>query len=498
MQLETAPTGATLAAVADAVDKAEVASPSQVATTIENLVNRARGKSKACQPNVNCASDWAQEANAVVLLVAADGSEGVYCTATLINAPRREQYILGANHCLGQTAAADPERYWGVLFDYETRCNTTDPTWPQYQLLQGLDIVWNNEVTDVLLLRLDDEVPEAYNPYYLGWDASTWVQPAGGSVCIHHPRGDAKRIAYTTQALVDGQYLIDDPTHYFATWDKGGMETGSSGAMLIDASTKLGLGVLTGGTESEAGCGGGDDIYGSLHVAWSLGLWQYLGTSLDGNATMAPRQPVPDGPGLIVNPDSVIVNEGSTPAELDVRLSDPPEAGEQLLVNISTTGGSPITVKPLFLVFNEDNWDQVQQIQVYPGNDVRKDGGLSFYVLLQLTSDQNMDFYKRRTIPGVRLDDETPPGTTPNRSIIIGVEEHHPFNGTGTLAAAKAPPQVQLSATTLAQFSAAVPTGGAVYYALYNAMITGLTVQACSTDANLRLVVFSAQGVALW
>ena len=90
-------------------------------------------------------------------------------------------------------------------------------------------------------------------------------------------------------------------------------------------------------------------------------------------------------------------------------------------------------------------------------------------------------------------------GSTPNRSIIIGVEDHHPFNNTGTVAAAKAAPQVQLSTTTLAQFSDGVPTGSAVYYALYNAMITGLTVQACSTDgATLRVIVFSAQGVALW
>ena len=37
---------------------------------------------------------------------------------------------------MGQTAAIDPERYWGVVFDYETRCNTTATLVPQYQLLQ--------------------------------------------------------------------------------------------------------------------------------------------------------------------------------------------------------------------------------------------------------------------------------------------------------------------------------------------------------------------------
>jgi hypothetical protein len=71
--------------------------------------------------------------------------------------------------------------------------------------------------------------PAAYSPYFLGWDASNWVQPVGGSACIHHPLGDTKKIAYTQQALVDGQFLIDDPTHYLATWDVGAMEYGSSG-----------------------------------------------------------------------------------------------------------------------------------------------------------------------------------------------------------------------------------------------------------------------------
>jgi hypothetical protein len=60
--------------------------------------------------------------------------------ATLINAPNKEQYLISANHCLGQTNTADTEVFWGVLFDYYSQCDTDGGAAaaqvPQYQLLQ--------------------------------------------------------------------------------------------------------------------------------------------------------------------------------------------------------------------------------------------------------------------------------------------------------------------------------------------------------------------------
>lgn len=71
--------------------------------------------------------------------------------------------------------------------------------------------------------------PAVYRPYYLGWDATAWAAPPNGSVCIHHPAGDTKAIAYTSAPLQRAQYLIRQPTHYQVVWREGAMETGSSG-----------------------------------------------------------------------------------------------------------------------------------------------------------------------------------------------------------------------------------------------------------------------------
>ena len=135
------------------------------------------------------------------------------CTpaATLINAPSGEQLLISANHCLGFASAADTEILWGVMLDYDAQCvNGTSggvARPPQYILLQvggaaglpalcvpcraatplgprlatalqrrrcscaaapeccgwsrsqGLEVLWNNEATDVMLLRLEDEIP---------------------------------------------------------------------------------------------------------------------------------------------------------------------------------------------------------------------------------------------------------------------------------------------------------------------------------------------------
>lgn len=134
--------------------------------------------------------------------------------ATLINSPDKTQYLISANHCLGQNAGAT---MWGLLFDYNNNCrkdgqpslqssdvtygllqvrfsprcwlperasqlvptcaaaahasmealdNTPQSLQPQLRFdamlglrLQGLEIVWNDEVSDVMLMRLDDEIP---------------------------------------------------------------------------------------------------------------------------------------------------------------------------------------------------------------------------------------------------------------------------------------------------------------------------------------------------
>lgn len=135
----------------------------KVGGSLNAAVDLARGTALACQPNVECNSEWAAEANAVVLLVGVEAAEdtGFYCTggwlgetcdihicwrepkaagsrnssarhehsgaltacapspaacaaATLINSPTGEQLLVSANHCLGYASASDTEILWQV------------------------------------------------------------------------------------------------------------------------------------------------------------------------------------------------------------------------------------------------------------------------------------------------------------------------------------------------------------------------------------------------
>ncbi len=54
--------------------------PARVRSYLGTVVDQARGRALPCQPNVECDSAWGAEANAVVLLVGVDGTQGFYCT----------------------------------------------------------------------------------------------------------------------------------------------------------------------------------------------------------------------------------------------------------------------------------------------------------------------------------------------------------------------------------------------------------------------------------
>lgn len=60
--------------------------------------------------------------------------------------------------------------------------------------LQGLKVVWSDAASDHALLELNDEIPEQWNPYRLGWDASP-MEAVNSSVCLHYPKGDLLKIS---------------------------------------------------------------------------------------------------------------------------------------------------------------------------------------------------------------------------------------------------------------------------------------------------------------
>lgn len=81
----------------------------------------------------------------------------------------------------------------------------------------------------------------AYSPYFLGWDASQWVDPSDGVVCIHHPAGDYKMIAKSTLPVEQGVYIAREATHYVVTWTEGETQEGSSGRAMPGCRLALSL-----------------------------------------------------------------------------------------------------------------------------------------------------------------------------------------------------------------------------------------------------------------
>lgn len=474
--------------------------PSVVEDSLASSVEQAEGTSMSCQRNVACDSGWATEADAVVLLVGVSANMGIYCTATLINAPGNVQYVLSANHCLDSAVDLETEIFWGVLFEHQNGCDVREA--PAIQMLQGLEVVWFDEFTDVLLLRLDDEIPEEYNPFFLGWDASGNAQP-DSVVCIHHPRGDVKKIGYSFQPLGSSFFKTQELTHYLVNWDNGRMETGSSGSMLIDADTRLGLGPLTAGTVTMA-CSGGEDIFGSLFVAFRRGLSQFLTPGGSGTPTfMGSRQPLLDGPGLIVDPDLVVLEENNDGTALRIRLSEGPATGEQLLLvaSIPDSGNStaPAILETTEFFFTESDWEQERFVYVAPVDNSDKDGFVSFRVILELRSTVNEAFLKRRSIPGVVVDDDTPEGSTPGRPFTVSVASTRPFTGSGSLSGGGATLiNPVLRSTRLEDFSKALPPGAAVYYAFRTNSFKFASLEVCSSTLEGQLYIFSPDGMLQW
>jgi hypothetical protein len=67
--------------------------------------------------------------------------------------------------------------------------------------LQGVKLVFYDSRADVLLLEITATIPDKFNPYLLGFDASPSRVPRR-AIAIHHPSGNVKRISYANNRRV--------------------------------------------------------------------------------------------------------------------------------------------------------------------------------------------------------------------------------------------------------------------------------------------------------
>lgn len=218
--------------------------------------------SGTCNIDTNCplAANWQDEKRGVVNLL---DSGGGYCSGSLITNTARDcrNYVLTANHCLSSQSSAA-----GTIFQFNfERPQCGSGVAPTNQQVSGAFLRATYSASDMTLLEIDEEIPEAYGAYYNGWSRSTTAPTE--SWCIHHPSNDEKAITFNDDPLTDGQNW--GPDHWrIAQWEQGTTEPGSSGSPLFDQNSRI-VGQLHGGTASCSSIT--YDEFGKLDVSWNGG-----------------------------------------------------------------------------------------------------------------------------------------------------------------------------------------------------------------------------------
>ena len=249
-----------------------------------------------CHIDVKCpeGDDWKDQIRSVVAIQVDFTAEFTYggrtqsttitgmCSGALVNNTRQDRtpYVLSAFHCQDgdgliddETRAQFPDIHitnvdFVFYFLYQKyQCNGNNGN--GNRSVTGGDIVAKYSYTsgsDMLLIKLRNNIPDTYTPFYAGWDNNTVSSPAPGS-CIHHPGGDYKKISIPRNISGNGAFYAVD--WYTGSQMKGVTEQGSSGSPLFNADKRI-IGQLYAG-QSYCNYPQGKDYYGRVSVSWNGG-----------------------------------------------------------------------------------------------------------------------------------------------------------------------------------------------------------------------------------
>ncbi len=237
------------------------------------------GGSDPCQVNINCSEgvNWQNQKRSVVRMLVTDQFGQGWCTGALINnlAQDCKPYVLTADHC-GGNASANFLNQWIFYFNYESNsCANGTANQVPNNTMTGCVRRANSggegfNDSDLLLVELNNQVPQNYNPFFSGWDRRNQTSASG--VSIHHPAGDIKKIStYNTNLISDNWEGNVSGTHWRVRWvatanGHGVTESGSSGSPLYNAAGRI-VGKLTGGT-SFCSAPNDPDWYGKISYSW--------------------------------------------------------------------------------------------------------------------------------------------------------------------------------------------------------------------------------------
>ncbi|GGE02748.1 T9SS type A sorting domain-containing protein [Psychroflexus salis] len=247
--------------------------------TENESIQKAINDSGDCNLDVDCpiGDDYEDLKNHLKKSVAMTvvGGSG-FCTGTLINntANNGAQYFLTANHCLGGGVGS-----WAFRFNWTSPnpvCasfnNSQNGTFNQ--TASGAILRASNTKSDMALLEITPNLPDAWDLVWAGWDRSN-TNP-DFEVGIHHPSGDIMKICRDNDGATQGVIGFNgDPSMQMwlvNNWEDGVTEPGSSGSALFDQNGRI-IGQLAGGGAACSGTSnnGQSDFYGRFATSWNFG-----------------------------------------------------------------------------------------------------------------------------------------------------------------------------------------------------------------------------------
>jgi len=226
-----------------------------------------------CNVNVICSEgdDWRDQINGAVRVSMGTG----LCSASIINntSNDRTPYVLFADHCV----SGSPNNYV-IYFNYQsTSCNGSSGS--LNQSISGTNLLYQEDINsgaDIALLRLTSDIPDSYNPYYVGWSVVNSAPEE--AVGIHHPGGDIKKISFTDDNVSAGG---SGGNYWEFQYDLGRVIPGSSGSPFFDENKRqVGVAsyIYTNYCDPSPDCYCDQQYnhgYGRIDRAWS-GLSSYL------------------------------------------------------------------------------------------------------------------------------------------------------------------------------------------------------------------------------
>ncbi len=238
---------------------------------VQNLY-RVFGDAGSCNEDIGCPGNehWAGVEKSVAMVLV-DGNR--VCSGTLISNTNHDctPYFLTANHCLGDldAEANNNAANWCFMFNYNSPdCDGADG--PVNHTVCGAMVKANNATSDFALLELLED-PTEYDVVFAGWDRSGEVESE--VTCIHHPRGDVKKISYEDDLLLSSNFggAVPDTHWRVQDWESGTTEGGSSGSGLFNKEQLL-IGQLHGGSATcISGESVGSDSFGKFSYSWDAG-----------------------------------------------------------------------------------------------------------------------------------------------------------------------------------------------------------------------------------